>query len=274
MMNFIPGFITGFREGLEAFLVAVVIIRYLDKIKQQVLKKSLYWGIGLGILFSLLIGLILYLISMAIGQSHFTKLWESLSSILALLLVTTFIIWMIKNGPHMVRDIETKTQSHLSAKGIATVGAIMVAREGTEIAVFTFAGNYSAISIILGIILALIAVILVYYSLLKVNLKTLFNLTLIYLILQAGFLFGYGIHEGLSALKNLGYISESSIFLGKTFDLSKTILNSKTGIIGLPLFILFGWYSQPEWIQFIVHYGYVAILLIYYQRVRNMSDKE
>ena len=274
MANFIPGLIMGFREGLEAFLIVVILFRYLEKIKQLQFKRYIYIGVGLGVIVSLIVGLILYLISRNLGTTEqLAKLWESVASLIALILVTTFIVWMIKNGSNMVNEVESKAQQNLSPTGILLISSIMIAREGTEIAIFTFAGNYSFLSILIGIILALIIAVLIYYSLLKVNLKTLFNITLIYLILQAGFLLGYAIHEGLSALKDLGYIASDNIILSKAFNLQNTIFDHQNGIIGLPLFVLIGWYSRPEWIQFIAHLSYVVILLLYlyYQR-KKLND--
>lgn len=276
MANFIPGLIMGFREGLEAFLIVVILFRYLEKIKQLQYKRNIYMGAGLGIAFSLIVGLILYLISRSLGNAEqLAKLWESIASLIALILVTTFIVWMIKNGSNMVREVESKAQQNLSPTGILLISTIMIAREGTEIAIFTFAGNYGFVSILIGLILALIIAVLIYFSLLKVNIKTLFNITLIYLILQAGFLLGYGIHEGLSALKDLGYIASDNFLLAKAFNLQDTIFDHKNGIIGLPLFVLIGWYSRPEWIQFIAHLGYVIILLLYlyYQRKKIYKNE-
>ncbi len=143
----------------------------------------------------------------------------------------------------------------------------MVTREGAEIAIFSFAGQYTLLSIIAGVGLASVLALLIYKSLIKVNLRTLFNLTLVYLILQAGFLFGYAIHEGLSALKALNLLNPDSWLLIKAFDLSSTVLNHKEGLVGLPLFVVFGWYSKPEWIQFILlQYGYITSLFLIWKR--------
>jgi high-affinity iron transporter len=145
----------------------------------------------------------------------------------------------------------------------------MIGREGAEIAIFSFTGKYTLPSISAGIAIALVAALLIYFSLVKVNLKVLFSITLIYLILQAGFLLGYGIHEGLSALKALGKLPEDSILLAKAFNLSKTALNHKEGVIGLPLYVLFGWYSKPEWIQFITQYAYtIGIFALWFKKIR------
>ncbi|MBU3110516.1 FTR1 family iron permease [Clostridium lacusfryxellense] len=271
MANFLPGLIMGFREGLEAFLIVVIILQYLKKSDNTTFMKNAFSGALIGILASVGIGGILLFISKSIGKTdELTKLWESSSSIVALILITTFIYWMIKHGRNMVTEVQTQVKTNLSAIGIFSITFFMVVREGTEIAVFVFAGKYLLLSIFLGVVAALIFCILIYFSLVKINLKILFNVTLVYLIIQAGFLLGYGIHEGLSALHSLNIISSSSPLLIKAFDLSKTIFYHKEGIIGLPLYILIGWYSKPEIIQFVAQYFYTFILLfIWHREVRK-----
>ncbi|HEY5138425.1 MAG TPA: hypothetical protein VIJ25_03785, partial [Methylococcales bacterium] len=69
-------------------------------------------------------------------------------------------------------------------------------------------------------------------------------------------------HEGLSAMNALGYLNDGSPFLAKIFDLSGTILNHENGILGLPLNIIFGWASDPQWLQFIAQYAFTAYLFI------------
>lgn len=257
MNIFIPGLIMGFREGLEAFLIIAIILQYLSHIKKEESKKYVYQGSIAGIILSTVLGGMLYVLSNALNRTdEFAKIWESAASLVALSFVTVFIFWMIKHGRNMVSEIQNQVKHNLSNAGLFGISFIMIAREGTEIAIFTFAAKYTLISIILGIFAALILSILINKSLVKVNLKHLFNITLGYLILQAGFLLGYSIHEGLSALKALSMISESNLLLIKAFDLSKTIFNHKEGLIGLPLYVFFGWYSKPEWIQLILQYSY------------------
>lgn len=267
---FLPGFIMGFREGLEAFLVVAVIIQYLNKIGMERLRKNAFYGVLTGGIASLLFGGVLYLITNAFGKMDETaKLWESVASLIALVLISTFIYWMIKHGRNMTTEIQGKVSQNLSALGVFVITMVMVLREGAEIAIFTFAGKYTVVSISLGILLALIFTILVFYSLVKVNIKTIFNVTLAYLILQAGFLLGYGIHEGLSALKSLDYLNGESFLFVKAFDLSNTMLNHKEGILGLPLYVVFGWYSKPEWVQFISQYLYTLSMFFIWHKMVN-----
>jgi high-affinity iron transporter len=150
----------------------------------------------------------------------------------------------------------------------------LVAREGGEIALFAFAGTYPLAAIGLGVLAALALTLVVSLLFVRVNLTAIFNLTLAYLILQAGFLLGYGVHEGLSALKAAGSLAADSPLLWKAFDLSKTVLEHKQGAVGLPLFVLVGWYSRPEWIQFILQYGYtVGMFALWFVSARNKATR-
>lgn len=268
MGNLLTGIVLGFREGLEAFLMVVILLRFLKRSSHTDLRKHVWYGTAAGVIASLAVGGILFWFAGVLGNmEQTTKLWESISSLVALIFITTFIVWMIRHGSNMVSSVESDASRNMTSNGIFWLAALMVAREGVEIAVFTFAGEYTLSTISIGVLLALVVTVLIYYSLLKVNLKTIFTITLFYLILQAGFLLGYGIHEGLSALKDLGVLGETSALFIKAYDLHGTLLDHKTGIIGLPLYVLVGWYSKPEIIQFVAQYISTGSLLYYWYRI-------
>ncbi len=275
MDTFLPAFVMGFREGLEGFLIVSIILQYLRKSKNEYLRKNVYFGTISGIVASLGIGGILYILSKTIERMEkVSKLWESGSSFVALALVTTFIYWMIQHGRNMVSTVENNVSQNLSAFGIASVAFIMVAREGVEVALFTFAGQYAIAALFAGIAAALLLTILINHSLVKVNLRILFNITLAYLILQAGFLLGYGIHEGLSALGSMNLLASDSPLFVKAFDLSETIFYHKEGLIGLPMYVLFGWHSKPEILQFVMQYLYTGSLFyIWHRELKKDSGK-
>ena len=275
MDNYIPGLITGFREGLEAFLIISIILRYVGKSQKNELKRFIYYGALSGLIASIALGGILTLVSNALSSSgEVAKIWESVASIAALILVTTFIVWMIKNSSNIKGEIEGKVGGNLSKWGVFWAALVMIAREGAEIAIFSFTGQYTLLSILAGAAIALFLAVLIYFSLIKVSLKAIFAITLGYLILQAGFLLGYGIHEGLSALKDLGKIASDNPLLVQAFDLSDTILNHKEGALGVPLYALFGWYSKPEWIQFVVQYLYTISVFLVWLNVSKNTIKE
>lgn len=270
METFIQALVIAFREGLEAFLIVAILLKFLDKTNNTNLKKNVWQGTYAGVFASLIFGVILFKVSSLIGEIDTTaKLWESTISFVAVVLITAFIIWIIKNGSKIEKHISNKATLNLTKKGIFLLTLFMVIREGAEISIFAFAGKYTALPIIVGMTLAICTVMLIHYSIVRINLKTIFNITLVYLILQAGHLVGYSIHEGLSALKNLEIIAEDSQIFTKAFDLSKTILYHKEGVVGVPLYVIFGWYSKPEWIQFIIHYSYCIIFFIYWYTKRD-----
>lgn len=273
MDTIIQGTIMAFREGLEAFLVIMILLKFLEKTENEKFKKYIWYGLAGGILVSVLFGALLGGISSKIGGMDTTaKLWESVASFIAVLFIITFIIWMINHGVKMKQHIEGQAAMRLSKEGIFFLALFMVLREGVEISLFQFAGRYSIISVLSGLILSGILVVLIYFSLVRVKLQTLFNVTLAYLILQAGFLLGYSIHEGLSAAKELGMLTADSPILLRAFDLSDTIFNHKDGIIGLPLYVTIGWYSKPEWIQFLLQYGLTGILFLYWYRKNGKQN--
>ncbi len=274
MDTFIQAIIVSFREGTEAFLIVAILLEFLDKTNNRTLKRNVWHGTCAGVLASIIFGILLMKMSSFIGGVDATaKLWESIASFIAVVFITTFIIWMIKYGDVIKRHIENKAALGLSKNGIFLLAMFMVAREGAEITIFAFAGKYPVVPIIIGIILSIGLVTLIHHSIINIKLKTIFTITLGYLIIQAGFLMGYSIHEGLSALKSLDVIAENNPIFIKAFDLSKTLLNHKKGILGVPGYILLGWYSKPEWIQFIVQYSYSILFFTYWYKKRTSAAK-
>jgi len=113
-----------FREGLEAFLIIVILLKFLDKTNNNHLKKQV-WSISYaGIFVSLVLGLLLMVISSYIvGLKTTAKLWESIGGFIAIILVTTFIIWMIKHSGKIKDIIENEASQNLK-KGSVSFGFI------------------------------------------------------------------------------------------------------------------------------------------------------
>jgi high-affinity iron transporter len=182
-IEFLPGFIMGIREGLEAFLVIAIILEFLNKTDRQKDKIYVFQGLGYGLVASLGFGLLLFGISALIGNgnTNVVKLWEFGASLFALVLITTFIIFMLKNKNNIVSEIREKVSISLSKKAIILLTLVMVAREGAEVVLFIFASveplSYST-GAITGVLISSVLVLLIYKSLVKVNLKLIFNITI------------------------------------------------------------------------------------------------
>ena len=275
MDTFVQGLVMAFREGLEAFLIVMILLKFLEKTSNEHLKKNIWSGLLVGFVGSFVFALILQGISASLGGLGATaKLWESVASLVAVGLIITFIIWMINHGAEIKAHVESEAALNLSPKGIFWLTVFMVAREGAEIVLFQFAGKYTHLSVIIGLGLSIALTVALYYSLLRIKLQTIFNVTLAYLILQAGFLLGYSVHEGLSAAKELGMIAGESVIFTKAFDLSETVFYHKEGLLGLPMYVAFGWYSKPEVIQFVLQYALTFSLFGYWYSRKNKTSED
>jgi len=49
---------------------------------------------------------------------------------------------MIRHGSHMSQYIENQVGQNISSNALFWISLIIIAREGTEIAIFSFAGKY------------------------------------------------------------------------------------------------------------------------------------
>jgi high-affinity iron transporter len=196
MLDLLPGIVVAFREGLEAFLIIALLLQYLEKTSNRHLKLPVFAGLGSSVVFTTVIGVALaYMVKGLDNVEEFSELWETVMSLLATGLITTFIIWMIQHGRAMKQHVEAKAATNLTPWGIALVAFVLVAREGLEIVLFMFAGQYAPLAIGIGLVLAVIAAVIVAFSLFKIPLTYIFQLTLIYLIFQAGALLGSGVEE-------------------------------------------------------------------------------
>ncbi len=277
-IEFLPGFIMGIREGLEAFLIIAIMLEYLNKTNREKDKKFVFQGLGYGLTASLVFGGVLFGISSLIGNgnTNVAKLWEFGASFLALVLITTFIIFMLKNKNNIVSEIKDKISVSISKKAIILLTMVMVAREGAEIVLFVFASveqlSY-ATGALSGVLLSAVLVFLIYKSLLRVNLKIIFNITLVYLMLQAGFMLGYGFHELFSYFKAESILDSTHWIYTKAYDLSDTLLDHKKSPIGIILYATIGWYSKPEVFQFVIQYLYTFTMIGFFIKA-SLKDKK
>ena len=263
----LPGLILGFREALEAFLVLVVLLRALERSGRPAGRTPLWLGAGLGILASVLLGFLLRLAEQALGDAEaFTATWALASNLLALLLITVFLVWMIRQGGDISSVAKRKLAAAPSSFGFLVLAFFVVGREGAEVALFAFAGEYPAVPVALGVAAALLLALLVQRSLVRIDLKTVFRATLLYLVLQAGYLAGSGMHEALSLLGATGVLPAGSALLSRAFDLSGTFLDRETSPLGVALNILVGWNSDPEWPAFVLQYLYTGAMLFFWAR--------
>ena len=265
----IESFLLTSRETLEASLVVGIVLAYLNKTNNQDYKKTVYYGIIFGILASILSAFAFtFFASEFEGAS--SQIFEGVTMLIGAFLLTTMILWMMQQI-FIAKEIETKVERHLmnpksmfSHMGIFMVIFVAIIREGFETVIFMNALNYeSGINFIggtLGIFAAISVGYIFFVTTRKINLKRLFNISSVLLILFAAGLVAHGFHE----------LEEANIVPGiitPLFNINH-VLDEK-GLVGSFLNGLIGYTGTPSLMQVIAYISYIGLILFLYMRIRD-----
>ena len=269
----LESFLVTSRETLEASLVIGIVLAYLNRTNNQNYRKTVYYGIVFGILTSIIAAFIFTFFAGGF-EDKAEQVFEGITMLFGAFLLTTMILWMMQQR-HIAKEIEGKVERHLmntqpffSHIGIFMLIFVAIIREGVETVIFLNAINYaSGINFIggtLGILVAILAGYLFFVSTKKINLKKLFNISSILLILFAAGLVAHSIHE----FEEAGIVNGIIIPL---FDINN-ILNEK-GLVGGFLKGLFGYNGNPSLLEVIAYASYLVIIFWLYKRIESSKVK-
>ena len=222
--SMLGNYLIGLREGLEASLVVGILLAYLVRIERRDLLRWVWAGVAAAVLVSIGFGAVL-----TFGPNTLTfeaqEVIGGILSIAAVALITWMIFWMARVARHMRGELQAKLDSAIATGPAAVlfVAALAVGREGLETALFLWVGAKAAgdgLAPLVGALLGLATAITIGWALyrgaLKVNLRLFFGWTGVFLIVIAGGVLAYGIHD----------LQEAGILPGLNnlaFDVSATI---------------------------------------------------
>ncbi len=250
-----------FRETLEAALIVGIILAYLHRTGNFRYEKHVWLGVGAGIVGSL-VGAFFF---PAIESLMPKELFEGLIMVVASVMVTWMILWMLKQR-HVRAEIERKVKMELDEKravGLAFFVFLSVFREGIETVLFlgaaAFAGSsLSLLGALAGMAGAVFLAFLLFETTMKINMKLFFNITSVILILFAAGLVSHAVKE----------FQEAKVLPAQEpiWD-TTTILDDKSPAGAIPR-ALFGYRAKPT--PMMVG-AYLLYLLGVYAAYRNIE---
>ncbi len=261
-------FLLAFREALEAALITAIILAYLARTKRNPLTRYAWYGVYLAVVASLVLGASVWF--MYGGLSGPSKaLFEGVAALIAVVVLSSMIYWMATKGKELKIEVERRLETIVTrgaTLALTSFTFIVVFREGLETVLFLTPflvedtwGTLVGAS--LGVVASLALAYAIFVVGMKINIRKFFYFTSILLVLLAGGLAGYGVHELAEYSEavgiELGWFGQPAYVLDIPTDNS---LHHK-GVVGSILAVMFGYTVNAEWMRVIVHLAYLGVAL-------------
>jgi high-affinity iron transporter len=202
---FLASYLIGLREGLEATLVVSILVAYLVKSGRRGRLVPLWAGVVAAVAASVLFGALLtYTETSLLADFRSRELFEAITSVLAVVLVTWMIFWMRRTARRLKGELTGKLESALGVGTLAVAGIafVSVIREGLETALLFYAAAQGAtstatplIAISLGVLSSMVIGAALYAGALRINLTRFFTVSGVLLVFVAAGILKYGIHD-------------------------------------------------------------------------------
>lgn len=262
-------FLIGLREGLEAALVVGILIAYVVKIGRHDVVKRIWLGVGLAVGVSLALGAVLTFGAYGLSFEA-QEIIAGILSLVAAAFVTWMIFWMLRASRSLSGHLRGDVDRHLEGAGwgLVLVALFAVGREGIETALFIWAAVQASgetalplTGAFLGLALASALGYLIYRGVLSFNISRFFTWTGLFLVIVAGGVVSYGVHD----------LQEAGVLPGLynlAFDVSGAV--PPTSWYGAVLTGMFNFSAATTWLEALAWVSYVVpVLTLFLRAVRR-----
>ena len=263
------GALIGFREAVEAALIIGILLTWLSRSERTEIKQWVWYGVIAGILASLVTAALFALLWGGIeGFEQNEAAFEGVLELLAAALLTMVILHFIRHPT--ASDLERWADAAVRQRqglGIASITFLSVWREGSETVIFIGAGTEGAgaiVGVFIGIIIAIAIAWAFFEKGTKIDIKALFKVTNVLLILFAAGLVAHGIHE----LQEAGWLP---LLKEHIWDING-ILDEK-GTMGSILKALFGYNGNPSLIEVVAWLAFMGGIYTFYKRHMTIAGQ-
>ena len=126
------------RESLEAMLVIGILHAWLQRNPMPGGRTALYLGTGAGLALAGALGAIMLGIAGEL-DGEWLDHFQTGMLLLACLLVTHMVLWMMRHGRHLKRNLEHNLAAKAGNRlGMALIVALAIGREGAETVIFLY----------------------------------------------------------------------------------------------------------------------------------------
>jgi len=256
-------FIIALREGLEAALIVGILVAYLVKSERRHHLRALWTGVFLAVSASLALGAFLSYTSAELSTKG-AELFAGTTSFVAVAMVTWMVFWMKRTARGLRDELHGKAEIAVAAGALSmgTLAFFAVAREGLETSLFLYS-NFKAVGAFstatLGLVLGLATSVALGYGIynrsVKLNLGKFFTYSGVALIVVAGGVLSYGVHE----FQEFGFLPGPDAF---AWDITSWM--GKDSFIASLLAGTIGFDTTTSWLQLIVWVAYLALTIATY----------
>ena len=202
---FLASYLIGLREGLEATLVVSILVAYLVKAGRRRQLVPLWAGVTAAVVLSVLFGALLtYTETTLLADYRSRELFEAVTSVLAVVLVTWMVFWMRRTARRLKGELTGQLEHALGMGTLAVAGVafLSVVREGLETTLLFYAAAQGAtttstplVAITAGVLTAVVIGFGLYAGAIRVDLSRFFTVSGVLLVFVAAGILKYGVHD-------------------------------------------------------------------------------